>query len=75
MEQLNINTLLHREKEETLLKETLIHFQKNKHDIRLNRGIYIYGIPGIGKTTFATHILENLGYSIIHYAALDIRVK
>jgi len=75
MEQLNINTLLHREQEEALLKDTLVHFQKNKNDIRLNRGIYIYGIPGIGKTKFATQILENLGYSIIYYDTSTTRNK
>lgn len=75
MDQLKLNTLLHREHQELLLKDTLLHFEKNKQDIRLNRGIYIYGVPGIGKTRFAKNVLEHLGYSIIYYDTSVTRNK
>jgi DNA polymerase III delta prime subunit len=37
------------------------------------KGIYIYGDPGTGKTTFVTNILKELDYDIIKYDAGDIR--
>jgi DNA polymerase III delta prime subunit len=37
------------------------------------KGIYVYGDPGTGKTTFVTNILKELNYDIINYDAGDIR--
>ena len=39
------------------------------------KGIYIYGAPGSGKTTFITNILKELNYDIIKYDAGDVRNK
>ena len=39
------------------------------------KGLYIYGDPGSGKTTFITNILKELDYDIIKYDAGDIRNK
>jgi len=39
------------------------------------KGIYIYGDPGTGKTTFVINILKKLDYDVIKYDAGDIRNK
>jgi Cdc6-like AAA superfamily ATPase len=75
METLNINKLLNREEDANKIKEILNTFQLTKHDLTTKKGIYIYGDPGTGKTTFVTNILNELGYDIIKYDAGDIRNK
>ena len=60
MEQLNMNKLLERNKEEELFIDCINNFENNKNDILVKRGIYIYGAPGSGKTTFVKDILQNL---------------
>ena len=44
------------------------------HD-HIKRGIYVYGNPGIGKTTFVKNILESMNYDMIYYDAGNIRNK
>lgn len=73
MDQLNINKLLHREKEEAEMKHILSEFEANKHNLLFRKGIYIYGGPGSGKTTFVANILKQLNYDIVKYDAGDIR--
>jgi len=75
METLNINKLLNREDDANKIREILNTFQLNKHDLSTKKGIYIYGDPGTGKTTFVTNILNEVGYDIIKYDAGDIRNK
>ena len=75
MEQLNINNILHRNKEEQELKEFLKYFEANKNNLTTRRGAYVYGAPGTGKTYFVKKILKELDYDIIHYDAGDIRNK
>ena len=58
MENLNINTLLDRDNEYNLMKNILINFEKNKQNLLTKKGIYIYGSPGNGKTTFVVNILK-----------------
>ena len=50
-------------------------FELNKHNLTTKKGIYIYGDPGSGKTTFVTNILKELDYDIVKYDAGDIRNK
>ena len=57
METLNLNNILNREKEFKLIKDTLINFEENKHNTSTKKGIYIYGDPGTGKTSFIIDIL------------------
>jgi Cdc6-like AAA superfamily ATPase len=73
MEGLNINTILNRNDKASSIKEILQDFELNKHNMLIKKGIYIYGHPGTGKTTFVTNILKELDYDIIKYDAGDIR--
>ena len=73
--QLNLNKMLDREDNYKKIKEVLNEFESNKNNLLFKRGIYIYGEPGIGKTTFAVNVLKDLGYDVIKYDAGDIRNK
>ena len=75
MEQLNINHILDREKCEKKLIEHLEYFENNKYALLTKRGIYIYGVPGGGKTYFVRQVLKKMDYDIISYDAGDIRNK
>jgi len=75
MENININKLLNRDDEANKIKEILKDFEKNKHNLTTKKGIYIYGDPGTGKSTFVQKILKELDYDIIKYDAGDIRNK
>jgi DNA polymerase III delta prime subunit len=73
MEGLNINNVLNREDKSDHIKEILKAFDKNRDNLLFKKGIYVYGEPGTGKTTFVTNILTELDYDIIKYDAGDIR--
>ncbi len=75
MESLNINNLLEREEEASKIKEILIDFEINKNNLATKKGIYIYGEPGSGKSTFVINILKEMNYDVIKYDAGDIRNK
>jgi len=73
MEELNINHLLNREDKASSIKDILQSFDQNKNNMLFKKGIYVYGDPGTGKTTFVINILKELNYDIIKYDAGDIR--
>ena len=73
MEELNINKILNREQQEKDIKNILKEFENNKNNLLFKKGIYVYGDPGTGKTTFVSNILKDLNYDIIKYDAGDIR--
>tara|TARA_B110000967_G_C18852217_1_gene545243 strand:- start:539 stop:1834 length:1296 start_codon:yes stop_codon:yes gene_type:complete len=75
MEQLNLIKLLNREENEKTLIDVLNTFEENKKILTYSRGVYVYGYPGSGKTTFVKNILKKLNYDIISYDAGDIRNK
>jgi DNA polymerase III delta prime subunit len=75
MDQLNINNILDRERDAEKIKESLKIFELNKNDLSLKKGIYVYGEPGTGKTTYIMNLLKDLGYDVIRYDAGDIRNK
>jgi hypothetical protein len=75
MENLNINSLLNRDDDVNKVKMILKDFELNKNNLLTKRGLYIYGDPGSGKTTFITNILKELNYDIVRYDAGDIRNK
>ena len=57
MEQFNINKILNREEKAQNIKDILHDFELNKNNLLLKKGIYIYGDPGTGKTTFVNNII------------------
>ena len=75
MENININKLLNREDKVKYIKDILTSFEANKNNLLFKKGIYVYGEPGSGKSTFITNILKELNYDIIKYDAGDIRNK
>ena len=75
MEQLVFNKILDRETTANEIKKVLVDFEETKKDILKKRGIYIYGAPGSGKTTFVLRLLKEAGYDIVSYDAGDIRNK
>jgi SpoVK/Ycf46/Vps4 family AAA+-type ATPase len=75
MNELNINKILGREEDVLQIKQFLRSYEDNKTNLLIKKGIYIYGDPGTGKTTFITDILNELNYDIIKYDAGDIRNK
>ena len=75
MDNIKFNELLERKEEEKQMKAILADFELNKHNLTTKKGIYIYGDPGSGKTTFVTNILKELNYDVVKYDAGDIRNK
>ena len=73
MEQINLNKILDRNDKANNIKDILNQFEMNKNNVLFKKGIYVYGDPGTGKTTFVTNILKELDYDIIKYDAGDIR--
>jgi adenylate kinase family enzyme len=73
MEELNINQILNRKEKADSIKNILCDFELNKNNMLFKKGIYVYGDPGTGKTTFVTNILKELNYDIVKYDAGDIR--
>ena len=75
MEQLDMNFLLNRQESEKIFRDAIEHFEKNKKNQLVKRGIYLYGPPGCGKTIFVDKILKNMNYDVIKYDAGDVRNK
>jgi DNA polymerase III delta prime subunit len=75
MDNLDFNKILDREILAEKIRATLIDFEKNKHDLTRKRGMYIYGSPGCGKTTFVKNLIKSMDYDIVLYDAGDIRNK
>ena len=70
---LQINTILNRDVEVEEVKNILRDFETNRNNPLLKRGIYIFGDPGTGKSTFVMNILKEMNYDVIKYDAGDIR--
>ena len=74
---------LGREAEAARLQTFLQDFERHKRDPppavgkmdMYKRGLYVYGPPGVGKTTWVKQVLTSLGYDVIRYDAGDIRNK
>ena len=71
----DINTILSRNDVYNQICKFLTDFEKNKHDLTKKRGIYLYGSPGCGKTTFVRKLLKDMNYDSLVYDAGDIRNK
>ena len=72
---IDLNNILNRNEEVNNFKNILINFENNKHNLSIKKGIYIYGNPGCGKTTFVINLLKELDYDYIKYDAGDVRNK
>ena len=70
-----INRLLGRDTIANQIIDILGKFNTHKDSPIYKKGIYIYGAPGCGKTTFVKDILKQFNYDIISYDAGDIRNK
>ena len=75
MENIDLNTILNRNNIEKELIEVLENIKLNKGNNSIKKGVYIYGNPGCGKTSFVVKILNKIGFDIIKYDAGDIRNK
>jgi SpoVK/Ycf46/Vps4 family AAA+-type ATPase len=75
MNTIDFNHILDRESCSIKIQKALADFQSNKSDKLQKRGIYVFGMPGSGKTMFVETLLEKLGYDIVRYDAGDIRNK
>ena len=76
METLNITHILGRTCYAEQMKTILENFEKNKNrESTIKRGIYVYGMPGTGKSYFVNEVLKSLDYDTIRYDAGDVRNK
>ena len=75
MDKLNYNKILNRENISNKIIDILNHFNNNKNDLSIKRGIYIYGESGCGKTFFINNLLRKLNYDIIYFDSSDSRNK
>lgn len=55
------------------IKSILNDFDKKYNELTYKKGIYIYGSPGSGKTTFVINLLKEMDYDVIKYDAGDVR--
>jgi hypothetical protein len=69
------NTLLERAQIKTEITHILENFEQCWKVNTSKKGIYIYGHPGTGKTTFIMDILHSIGYDTIVYDAGYVRNK
>ena len=60
MDSINFNEVFERNNIISEIKSFLDNFQKNKNNLAIKRGIYLYGPPGSGKTYFVKDILSKL---------------
>ena len=58
MENINLNKLLNRDDEANSIKQFLQEFEQNRNVLTTKKGMYIYGEPGTGKSTFVQKILK-----------------
>lgn len=68
-----LNNILNRNELKNNILTFIKEFYNNPYDITKYRGVYVYGEPGIGKTSFIKNILSE--YDIIYYDAGNIRNK
>jgi DNA polymerase III delta prime subunit len=75
MDKLNINNLLEREDSSDKIKNFLKTFELEKKNPLITKGIYVYGEPGTGKTTFVMNLLKEMNYDVVKFDAGDVRNK
>lgn len=75
MESLALNAMLGREGLANALVQSIRQFFLNRNNPMAQRGVYVHGSPGIGKTEFVMRVLKSAGYDVVRYDAGDIRNK
>ena len=75
MNNIDINELLNRNCAIEQMKVAMTDIMNNKSVASAKKGIYIYGNPGCGKTTFASNVLKDMNLDTIKYDASDVRNK
>lgn len=66
----NLKDLVGNENNIKIIKNWIKNFKKGNIT---HRSLFLYGAPGIGKTTIAHIILKKYGYEIIEFNASDVR--
>lgn len=72
---IDIDNIYVREESIQTFKKMMTDYENNKNNLSHEKGIYIYGKSGIGKTQFVLKHLKEMNYDIIYYDAGDIRNK
>jgi len=58
-----------------VLTRFLRDFNENCGNLLVGKGVYIYGPPGSGKSTFVREVVTACGYDIVSYDTMDTRNK
>ena len=72
---IDYNKILNREIYTEKILTFLKNFDDKKSDLLIQRGLYLYGEPGIGKTKLICNLLKENNYDVIYYDSSDIRNK
>ena len=70
---IQLNNIFERESTSIKIKNILNDFDEKCNELTYKKGIYIYGSPGSGKTTFVMNLLKEMNYDVIKYDAGDVR--
>ena len=55
--------------------EKMRYIEDHRYKIDVQKGIYVYGPPGSGKTQLVNHVLKLMDYDVVYYSASDVRNK
>lgn len=75
LKQIDLNAILDRKAIADDIKIKLRMFNQNTDNVQYKKGIYIYGSPGSGKSSFILALLKEMDYDVIKYDAGDVRNK
>jgi DNA polymerase III delta prime subunit len=70
-----LNRIFERETIYEEIRNILTDFERKCKQPNYKKGIYLYGAPGAGKTSFVNSLLRSLNYDIVSYDAGDVRNK
>ena len=75
MEKIDIQNIYKRDDCLSQFKQYLNEYHEHRNNLSHEKGIYVYGKSGVGKTHFVLQALKELDYDVIYYDAGDIRNK
>ena len=70
-----MNAVLGREPTARAIADILARFDAECRSPSFNKGIYVYGAPGAGKSEFVSRLLAELNYDVVRYDSGDLRNK